>query len=196
MSWETHYREVRAKKPLVWPDINVIRQVSRLDLKSDARLLDLGCGEGRNIRALLELGFRQVYGADQSAAALEIVKSRYQLPQQQLLCGSVPDVLTPFSAQHFDMVLCWGLMHYLKQPEVTLQAISHVLKSGASLIISFNAKEERRTTVDTVKSYYDDNEIRQLIERAGLTIQSIGKVTDENFTDGRIESYYWLTARK
>lgn len=87
-------------------------------------------------------------------------------------------------------------MHYLKQPEVTLQAISHVLKLGASLIISFNAKEERRTTVDTVKSYYDDNEIRQLIKRAGLTIQSIGKVTDENFTDGRIESYYWLTARK
>ncbi|MCL1090795.1 class I SAM-dependent methyltransferase [Shewanella profunda] len=196
MNWDTHYRDVRAKKPFVWPDINVIRQISRLNLKPDALVLDLGCGEGRNIRALLELGFRQVYGVDQSISALEIVKSRYQLPQQQLLCGSVPDVLTPFSAQHFDMILCWGLMHYLKQPEVTLQAISHVLKSGANLIISFSAKEDRRKTVDTVKSYYDENEIRQLIEHAGLTIQSIGKVTDENFTDDRIESYYWLTAYK
>lgn len=196
MSWETHYRDIRAKNPFVWPDINVIRQVSRLVLKPDALLLDLGCGEGRNIRALLELGFRQVYGVDQSISALEIVKSRYQLPQQQLLCGTVPDVLTPFRAQHFDMVLCWGLMHYLKHPEVTLQVISHVLKSDAHLIISFSAKEDSRTTVDTVKNYYDENEIRQLIERAGLTIQSIGKVTDENFTDDRIESYYWLTARK
>ncbi|WP_417762002.1 class I SAM-dependent DNA methyltransferase [Shewanella sp.] len=194
MSWESHYRDVRTKEPLVWPDINVIRQISKLSLPHSARILDLGCGEGRNTRALLEMGYDLLDVMDQSQSALAIVTNRYRLPDEQCHCAQIPEGLVIFEDQRFDAVLCWGLTHYLDDPLPTLKAIHRVLKPGHGLVISFSAKEDKRETVDTVKRYYNKKEIEQLLHDAGFTIGISGKHTDEFYSAGKVESFYWLTA--
>ncbi len=196
MSWDKHYREVRTKNPLVWPDVNVVRQLAKLSLPSHAKILDLGCGEGRNTRALLEMGYHQLDVMDQSQSALDIIADRYQIAESQRHCAQIPEGLSQFDDQYFDAVLCWGLTHYLKDPLTTLKGINRILKPNHSLIISFSAKEDLRETVDSVKNYYAKEDVEQLLMRSGFTINNFGKHTDEFYSANKIESFYWLTAIK
>lgn len=196
MKWDLHYKEVRSKSPLVWPDINVVRLISKSLLTAHSKVLDLGCGEGRNTRAIHELGFKDIVAVDQSENALNIVNQLYNISKKQLYCADISRGLPMFKNTHFDLVVCWGLMHYLPKPEETLQEIHRVLSDNGTVILSFSSKDERRQTVDNISNYYDRAQIETLMDSNGFNIESIGKVTDQYFTDDKIESYFWLRAKK
>ncbi|QLE86195.1 methyltransferase domain-containing protein [Shewanella sp. Scap07] len=196
MKWDLHYQDVRTKAPLVWPDINVVRLVSKSSLTKQARVLDLGCGEGRNTRALHELGFGDITAIDQSPNALKLVHNLYGIATERLICTDIAAGLPMLKSNHFDLVVCWGLMHYLTKPENTLKEINRVLSDNASIVISFSSNDDKRETVDAVRNYFTQQQVESLMVASGFEITSIGKVTDQFISDNKTESYYWLRAVK
>ncbi|NRD74824.1 class I SAM-dependent methyltransferase [Shewanella sp. VB17] len=196
MKWDLHYKNIRSKAPFVWPDINVIRLLSKSSLTISSNVLDLGCGEGRNIRALHELGINTIVAVDQSKYALNVVNKLYGIVPEQLFCTDISHGLPMLQSSKFDLVLCWGLMHYLTKPEDTLREIHRVLADNGSAILSFSSKSDQRETVDNVCNYYEQTQIETLMQTAGFNIKSLGKITDQFISDGKIESYYWLMAVK
>jgi len=191
MSWDNMYKEVRSKKPLVWPEIQMIRLASRVNIDSKSRVLDLGCGEGRNIRYFLENNC-DVVGIEENEEALRILKSLYEIDNDKLICSDAKTALNTFSENHFDLVVCWGVMQYLDEPEAILQEIGRVLKKRAHLIISFTSEQDERERADTVKNFYSEDKIKKLIEKNNFEAINFGKVDNHFVTEDKTDSYHWF----
>jgi 2-polyprenyl-3-methyl-5-hydroxy-6-metoxy-1,4-benzoquinol methylase len=102
------------------------------------RILDAGCGEGRNLVYLLREGFN-VYGVDRDPSAILEVRRLAQQLAPQLpganFCVARLEQL-PFADMFFDVVICSAVLHFAvdeRQFDAMLQGVWHKLSSGGLL---------------------------------------------------------------
>ena len=129
-SWEKHY--TRQKSALAYPDENLVRMLTPWLASRDRSALcalDLGCGSGRHLALLSESGVEHCIGSDVSAHALEIAAS-FGKPLVQ--CDNRA---LPFKDGAFDIVVCWGSLHYGDKKSFARQVgeIHRVLRPGGAL---------------------------------------------------------------
>ena len=78
-SWNRHY--TREKSILLYPDENLVRMLKNYlndhDNPNKLIAVDLGCGSGRHIKLIDELGISKIIGIDISYNALSICSERY-----------------------------------------------------------------------------------------------------------------------
>lgn len=97
--------------------------------RTGARVLDLGCSDGRLAQRLRELG-HHVTGVD--VEALEGVKERVdRFVQADLDEGLPPDLDGPY-----DVVLAADVLEHLRRPEVLLGQLHDVLAPGGTVLAS------------------------------------------------------------
>jgi SAM-dependent methyltransferase len=114
-------------------------RLDRLGLAEGARVLDLGCGEGRHVHAFhLSPGVVTV-GLDADAPSL--AKAAAGLATLPLAEG--PTLLTrgdayrlPFPDGAFDVVVCCEVLEHLPDVDAALAEMTRVLKSGGRLAVS------------------------------------------------------------
>jgi 2-polyprenyl-3-methyl-5-hydroxy-6-metoxy-1,4-benzoquinol methylase len=84
MSGFAKYSELRNVKPQHYKDF-IIPAYLKYGLPEDKsiRILDIGCGYGQNLRALLKLGYTNLQGIDLDTEAIEFCKS-LALPVNQM----------------------------------------------------------------------------------------------------------------
>jgi 2-polyprenyl-3-methyl-5-hydroxy-6-metoxy-1,4-benzoquinol methylase len=106
------------------------------ELKSDSRLIELGCGQGHILRLLTRhspIREENIFGIDQSKVAVEF--TRKLLPKANI---STQDIYQMnFPANHFDVCLLMETIEHLEEPVLALQKIRNVLVPGGILYISF-----------------------------------------------------------
>jgi len=195
MTWDEFYKNIRDSNPLIWPDVQVVRLLSKLKLNDKVKVIDLGCGEGRNIRLLCEKGF-DVTALDQSKHALNIVKTLYHLDDKQIICDNISSGIKTLNDNYYSLVLCWGLMHYITDTALVLKEIKRILKKGSSAILSFSTTRDKRDTADEVKCYFSQENIEELLNGAGLKIDDIGLIENHYIKQSKVESFYWILASK
>jgi 2-polyprenyl-3-methyl-5-hydroxy-6-metoxy-1,4-benzoquinol methylase len=85
-----------------------------MELNREARLLDIGCGNGSLIMALHQLGFRHVQGIDISEEQIQIAR------QSGLVETEVADATTYLNDKFglFDAVFCMDLVEHLTKSEL------------------------------------------------------------------------------
>lgn len=112
------------------------RLVGTLDLKANARVLDLACGKGRHALTLSTYGF-QVLGVDLSANSIEAAKKL----ETDKLKFAVHDMREPLPDQQFDAVFnlftSFGYFDSLEDNQRVISAIAKMLKPNGLLIIDF-----------------------------------------------------------
>ncbi len=96
------------------------------------RILDAGCGTGRNLQ-LLEAAGAQGVGIDFSPAML--AKARRRCPESELLAVDLGSSL-PFADNSFDAALCCLVGEHLSDPVATLIELCRVIRPGGRLILS------------------------------------------------------------
>lgn len=108
--------------------------LSRLELHSGDRVLDLGCGTGTLIQHLLALAPEaKIFGLDPSEEMLNIAQQK--LPASvQLNIGSAESL--PFPNNYFDVLVSTSALHYFRNPDRAIQEMQRVLKSGGRLILT------------------------------------------------------------
>ncbi|SMD38075.1 Methyltransferase domain-containing protein [Reichenbachiella faecimaris] len=109
-------------------DLYLLDQVLKNKIRTDAKILDAGCGEGRNLIYFLNNGF-DVQGIDQNADAIRmlqfIVGSTYSTyPKSNFLIGKLSDL--PYSANQFDYVICSAVLHFAQSEEHFWQMIKEL----------------------------------------------------------------------
>ncbi|MCX2720970.1 class I SAM-dependent methyltransferase [Roseibium salinum] len=98
---------------------------------SGKRVLDLCCGHGAGIEALLAVG-AEVTGLDFSPAMLSQARSRAEAAE--LIEGDAQSL--PFSDGTFDAVVCaFGMMHVPDQPKA-LSEVHRVLRPGGIFVMT------------------------------------------------------------
>jgi len=108
-------------------------------LKHAARVLDLGCGEGKNAFAFADAG-AVVTAVDCSAEALQHAE-RLQHRNISWVHADCRDFLS-LQHKHFDIVLMYGLLHCLATEAeiaaVVAKALSITLPNGVHIVVAFN----------------------------------------------------------
>jgi len=119
-------------------DIYLFDQLLRGRIRSGMRILDAGCGGGRNLIYLLREGY-EVYAVDRDPEAIADVRRWAALLAPALPVTNVQVAhleTVPYADEFFDLVICNAVLHFAqddKQFQAMLNGIWRVLKAGGVL---------------------------------------------------------------
>ena len=112
-------------------------ELSYKNLGSELRGLDLGCGNGRHMITMSEMGIN-AYGVDLSKIAVDTANDwlAFRNFPQNAMTSSLTKL--PFSDNYFDLGICHGVLdHMLAETRLaSLVEIRRVMKPGAKLFLS------------------------------------------------------------
>lgn len=132
-----------------------------------SKLLDIGCGSGRDLALLARMGF-DVYGVDPSEAFIQLAQHTHPELQGRLSVSGLPELDTPFGGK-FDGVLCYGVLMHLN-PEAlvrSVQSLRTCLKPYGRVIIAIPAKKPG------IGPHHRDEEGRLFQLHRGQDLQSL-----------------------
>jgi 2-polyprenyl-3-methyl-5-hydroxy-6-metoxy-1,4-benzoquinol methylase len=108
---------------LYGPD-NAIRSVSRLKLKTDVRLLDVGCGSGGLLFNLKRMGFKNLTGVDPFLPA-SIERAGFHLLKKEL--SELDD--------EFEVVMLHHAFEHMDDPSSVLESLRRILSAEGIIIL-------------------------------------------------------------
>ncbi|HMJ56153.1 MAG TPA: class I SAM-dependent methyltransferase [Polyangiaceae bacterium] len=116
------------------------------------RVMDVGCGMGRNPHWFTEAGATSVLGVDVDDQSLEAARRNLKaFPTVRIEKCSVYD-LDPAAQGTFDRVTCIGVLHHLAEPELGLQRMWRCVAPGGDLVLWCYAKEGNRLLLPVIQS--------------------------------------------
>jgi SAM-dependent methyltransferase len=108
------------------------RTIARLQLPAPARVLDAGCGSGRNMVELARYG--EVSGIELSDTSVAAARQR---AVGKVVEGSVLEM--PFEDDSFDLAVCLDVIEHLEDDRAALRELRRVLAPGGALLVTVPA---------------------------------------------------------
>ena len=126
-------------------DIYVFDQILRGNIAPGMRVLDAGCGYGRNLVYLMREG-SEVFALDQDPAGVNHVRALSRslgtnLPQENFQIGAIEHM--PFADGFADVVMCSSVLHFARDDEhfqAMLRELWRVLKPGGMLFCRLGSR--------------------------------------------------------
>jgi SAM-dependent methyltransferase len=126
-------------------DIYVFDQILRGNIAPGMRMLDAGCGYGRNIVYLMREGC-DVFALDQDSAGIDHVRALSRslgtnLPVENFQVGPIEHM--PFEDGFADVVICSSVLHFARDDEhfrAMLAELWRVLKPGGMLFCRLGSR--------------------------------------------------------
>ncbi len=164
-----------ARKWLNYKDdsyLNLLKKFVKL-LENKDRVLDAGCGPGRDVKLLYELGVREVYGIDLSEKMLEIAK-KYE-PRGIYPLMDIRNLR--FNDGFFDGIICVGVLVHLNKEDfmVSLKELYRVLKANGVLLLSVKIGKEE-VVLDKKYGYprtffiYSEDFVKSSLNKVGFKV--------------------------
>lgn len=127
------------------PDRIVVNLASIFEKRKADRVLDLGCGTGRHLIYLADLGF-EAYGADISETGLKIAKKRLRSRKLEAKIMKCDMKSIPLRDSCFEAVICVRTIYHQKQKEIqkTISEIQRVLKKNGLFLANFHSKRSSK----------------------------------------------------
>jgi ubiquinone/menaquinone biosynthesis C-methylase UbiE len=124
-------------------DIYLFDQLLKGRIQKGMKLLDAGCGGGRNLHYLLQTGI-QVYGVDVAEEAISEVQRMAAelaptLPASNFVVADLEAL--PFEEEKFDVILCSAVLHFARSEahfKTMVQELWRVLAPGGMLFCRFS----------------------------------------------------------
>lgn len=150
---------------------------------AEKRVLDLGCGVGRNGIQIARYA-AEVVGYDLSEVA---VARANETAQQHGVTNFRAEVnnFSDVGEERFDVVLCVNMLHHANSPQAILNSISNVLRPGGRLIILENNPLNPlfplffiligQFRAHLTRQYFMVNRftLRKLIGKAGMAVKAV-----------------------
>ena len=150
-------------------------QIAEMFFTKHGPTLDVGCGSGRDLRHLLNLGFQDLSGCDASDAMLIEAKKRSASSLISYYTDSLPSLAETNElnkGKQFDNVLCSAALMHLPESEIVDAAISllRILKDHGVLVLSF------RSSLNVQEARESDGRLfsKISIEQLALLFDSLG----------------------
>lgn len=105
-----------------------------LESRPKTSLLDVGCGNGRNLAAAQTSGFN-AHGFDICSQFVDICRGR---GLTNVYVGNIEDPINPIT-QTYDSIICIAVLHHIKSAElrqVALQRMYEALNPGGALLVT------------------------------------------------------------
>ena len=147
----------------------VIGQAPGRDLRG-LRVLEIGCGTGYLLHCIQERG-ADVLGVEPGFRAF-----KHQETRVPILTTFFP---TPEVSGYFDLILLYGVVEHVLEPQVLLSQCSEYLTDQGKVVLSVpNCAEALREgdlsiLIHEHLSYFTDQSLRRLLPASGMQVQSI-----------------------
>lgn len=142
----TSFYDLEAKRIVMFQDYSMQQKIfekQRLLLlkikvkqyakNKDAKILDVGCGDGHFLYFLEESGLRNLYGFDISKIRVERAKKLTGFKQRITVSRAEK---TKYPDKHFDIVFSSEVIEHIEKPDLLLKEANRVLKESGYLIIA------------------------------------------------------------
>jgi len=117
-------------------DIYLLDQIIKGRYNTTDKILDAGCGEGRNMHWFLQNGF-EIYGTDINETAIAQLRSTNpNLPVERLQVAAVEKL--PYTDNYFNHIISSAVLHFANSTQhfkAMLTEMARVLKTNGSLFI-------------------------------------------------------------
>jgi SAM-dependent methyltransferase len=141
--------------------------LSSLNLPINCLTLDIGCGTGSNLRALVSAGLYPI-GLDQSIYALTLVRKKGEYP---VLAGDLNHL--PFKTKSVGLIIALDIFEHLEDDANGFRESYRVLNNGGILILTVPAFKSLRGIQDVAtghKRRYSRKEITEKLREVGFDI--------------------------
>jgi SAM-dependent methyltransferase len=135
------------------------RTIQRLALPAGARILDAGCGSGRNMVDLARHG--TVTGIEFSPPSVALARER---DRGAVIEGSVLDM--PFDDDAFDLTLSLDVIEHLQDDVAALRELRRVTKPGGVLLVTVPAYQWLWSGHDEINHHHRRYNRRTLLAAA------------------------------
>lgn len=172
-AYDDRYRQVHADN-LQWfaddPSAIVAQTIEKFRIPKDARILEIGCGEGRDARPLLALGFN-LLATDISTEAIAYCR---KLDPVHAESYGVLDCISSHTDETFDFIYAVAVLHMLVDDADRAAFCrfirDHLAPNGIALICTMgDGTFERSSDVSTAFDLHERTH-----ERSGRTVRIAG----------------------
>ncbi len=136
-----------------------------------SRILDAGCGTGKNLQLFLERG--DARGVDIAQEAIHFCRMR-GIPAERALVASLLEL--PFPDEYFDVTFSFDVICNIQHDVAAFAEIRRALKPGGRLIAQLPAHQWLWSAHDVAvghKYRYGVADLRAKISRAGLHVETL-----------------------
>lgn len=163
-------------------DLHLLDEILKGRFNPQMRILDAGCGEGRNLQYFLAQGY-SVFGVDKEPMAIKMLRMQArEMPEKNFVVSAIED--RPFSTGFFGAILCVNVLQHAVDThhfDQILEALVDMLASGGVLFIrletEFLMKHLHRPVPARVDKTLTNNVIIPWMERFAL--RSLAPVKQE-----------------
>jgi len=106
-------------------DIYILDQILKDRYQIGAKILDAGCGNGRNLKWFYKKGY-EIYGTEIDQKRLQQCKDAYAQQKNNFIDAFVEDM--PFQSNSFDHIICIAVLHFAKDLEHYLKMFNELLR--------------------------------------------------------------------
>ena len=134
----------------------------------DARVIEIGCGNGNVLSYLSRTLRKEIWGADLFAEALTFCQTRVSLPLIQLDTYRLPFVGS------LDAVCMFDILEHLRADTEVLAEIYRALKPGGKIVLTVPAYQKLWSYFDEFSHHqrrYNKVQLRRKLEAAGFEIE-------------------------
>jgi SAM-dependent methyltransferase len=158
--------------------ISPVAHLFPLAFPEKARVLDIGCGSGRDMASLATQGY-YAYGLEPSSGLRAMAVGNHPELSSRIAAGTLPDLMQPFGGA-FDGILCSAVLMHVPDSQLFDAALNirALLKPHGRLLLSLPLSRgetllDQRDANGRLFTPYAPEEITLLFERLGF--QLIGR---------------------
>ena len=157
------------------------------------KVLDAGCGGGRNAIAMAQLGAAEVYGIDIGRQGIINAGQRATgLGNVEFSEASILEI--PFADNTFDLVWCAGVLMITDDEDQALDELTRVLKPGGLLYLLVYADEGMRwpliNTLRPLARHIGQPAIKEVMDASGMPANKQRTFLDDLFCP-KLDFYNW-----
>jgi len=139
-------------------DIYLLDQIMKGRIATDAKILDAGCGEGRNSEYFIRKNF-DIYGIDLNRESIQYTKEQTKswnahFDVERFIIADLVEI--PFPDNNFDFIISLAVLHFSENRahfKKLFEELVRVLKPGGTLFIRMTTKH---TLVHLSQHLHDD----------------------------------------
>jgi ubiquinone/menaquinone biosynthesis C-methylase UbiE len=191
--WNGAYEPSRLNgQPNLWgdPPVPYAETAAALFRRNGAKvILDLPCGDGRNLPPLAA-GAPILLGGDTSANAMAIARTVTTKAGvgDKVVFVEVDAFATGFLDASVDGIFCWDLLGHLTNPEDALREFHRILSPGGSLIANMWTMNDCQVSDPNIREiapkeyidhfdfycrFYDEDDLTKLLGSVGMSADSV-----------------------
>ncbi|TAL68871.1 MAG: class I SAM-dependent methyltransferase [Bacteroidetes bacterium] len=199
-NWNPELYKQSSSEQIRW----ALELLSKLKLKGNEHLLDIGCGDGKvtaKIAEMLSTGI--VVGIDSSREMIDYARKSFPEREYHNLTFQVLSADSNTFQNEFDCVFSNAALHWVKDQKAVWMGIAQCLKSGGRALIQMAGKGNAQLMFDVLNDftkqdkwlrYFSDlimpynffgiEEYRKFIETSGMNIQRIELIPKDMLHNG------------